>query len=178
MRYQLTLPKGAIKRRGTVYIGSHTDMIWSPVNPEDNGGWKNGDILSVTCSFNLNPDVNPKPPSYDYGGLCAGACNSGDSSAVAALIRAAKNLPLRTTGVLLNSGMTTNTTPASDNIFYGATYEAATFHLERTYPNNKTLVNYKYHWEMIFNGANTVADGENVEIVFGYGDPMESDGKS
>jgi hypothetical protein len=176
MRYQLTLPKGAISRRGTIYVGSHTDMIWSPVNPEENGGWKNGDVLSVTCSFNLNPDVDPRPPSYDYGGLCAGACNSDNTSEIETLIKAAKNLPLRTTGVLLNSKMTTNTTPVSDNIFYGATSEAATFQLEPA--SRGQLVNYKYHWEMIFNGANTVADGDHVEIVFGYGDPMESDGKS
>ena len=175
MRYQLTLPKGAITLRNHIYTGSQTDMIWSPVNPIKKGGWKDGDTLSVTCTFNLTPETDPLPNSTEYVGLSAGACNSNDTGKVNALIQAAKSLPLKSKGALLG-GITKNKSPEPQDIFYAATFESATFQLEPA--SRGELKDYIYHWEMKYNGANTVTDGDHVEIVFGYGDPMESDGVS
>ena len=101
MKYHLTLPKGAITLRNYIYQGSQTHMRWFPENPLKQGGWKDGDILTVICSFNLNPDIYPLPNSTEYVGLSAGACNSEDAAAVQALINEAKSLPFGSKGSLL-----------------------------------------------------------------------------
>jgi hypothetical protein len=173
MTYHLTLPQGLITFRNGMYQGSNTQAVWSPCNPNEAGGWQNGDILIVSCSFNLNPSMPTPPPAREYAGLCAGACNATNQTAVTGLINQAKGLPFSTPGRLLGSGITTSATAAATNLFYNATSVTGTFPLRPA--SRGTLTNYVYQWTMTYNGSNTVANGNTVEIVFGYGDPMDSE---
>lgn len=174
MDYHLTLPKGLITLRNGIYQGSHTEAVWSPFNPIETGGWQNGDTLAVVCSFNLNPNVSPKPPANQYAGLCAGACNATNQGAVNSLIAQAKSLPLASPGKLLGNGISTATSsPPATALFYKCVATTGTFALQPT--SRGTLTNYVYRYVMTYNGSNTVANGNQVEIVFGYGDPMDSE---
>lgn len=173
MVYHLTLEKGAITYRNGIYRGSSTQAVWSPWNPLETGGWKAGDQLSVVCTFNLNPDVNPKPPAKEYVGLCVGACNSTNSDEVNKLENQARQLPLGTKGALLGSNITKSDSPGDSAIFYKAGPTAITIQLEPT--SRGQLENYIYKWVMNYNAANTVASGKEVEIVFGYGDPQHTE---
>jgi hypothetical protein len=173
MIYHLTLPKGLITFRHGIYQGSNTQAVWSPCNPTDNGGWQNGDTLMVSCSFNLNPNIAVPPPSSEYAGLCAGSCSGKDQTTINALIAQAQAIYVPTPGQLLGNGITTSATPADSNLFYNAASVTGTFVLKPA--GRGTLPNYIYQWTMTYNGTNTVADGNDVEIVFGYGDPMNSE---
>ncbi|MEM7037608.1 MAG: hypothetical protein AAF570_11565 [Bacteroidota bacterium] len=173
MIYHLTLEQGAITLRNGIYTGSSTQSVWSPFNPNDNGGWQNGDELNVVCTFNLNPHVTPKPPAIDYAGLCVGACNSTNSDEVASLESQARTLPRGNKGTLLGNGITTEDSTSSTAIFYNAKPYTATVQLEPT--SRGSLVDYVYKWTMIFNGSNTITNGTNTEIIFGYGDPQTTE---
>ena len=173
-KYHLTLPKGLI-----TYRNSNTKAVWSPCNPNDIQGWNQGDILIINCTLDLNPaNVDPMPPSDEYVGLCAGACNSNDTDTIKELIEEARNIRYPNPGELLgfNEAITTETTANPENIFYCATEITGTFPLK---PSSRgVLENYVYHRRMVYKGKNTVADGNSVEIVFGYGDLMDSEVKS
>ena len=171
--YHLTLPKGLITFRNGIYRGSHTEAVWSPANPKDLGGWQDGDTLIVTCSFNLNPEIPSPPPHTDYVGLCAGACNSTNTSEVNSLIRTARSLGFPNPGELVGNGISTSSSRSASAIFYKCTSKIGTFPLQP--PSRGTLTNYVYQYEMLYNGQNTVASGTEVEVVFGYGDPMDSE---
>lgn len=178
MQYSLTLPKGVIVVRGGIFTGSNTTAIWSPCNPNELGGWLDGDQLTVVCTFNLNPPISPQPGAGEYAGLCAGACSDTDKVGVAALISQATSLFVPNPGQLLStngiSQITSNPTATADNIFYNAQSTTGNFTL--TPASRGTLSNYIYQWTMTYNGNNTVvSDGTHVEIVFGYGDPMNSE---
>lgn len=173
MTYNLTLPKGFITFRNGIYQGSNTEAVWSPCNPDDNSGWQDGDILIITCSLNINPAMTNPPPATQYAGLCAGACNDSDQSTINALISQAKQIYVPSPGQLLGTGITTSATPQPSNLFYNAIAIKGTFIL--TPPSRGTLTNYIYQWTLTYNGNNTIAKGNQVEIVFGYGDPMDSE---
>jgi len=173
MKYHLTLPKGAITLRNGIYRGSSTEAVWSPYNPIETGGWEPGDQLEVICTFNLNPDVNPKPPAREYAGLCVGACNSTNQTAVQALESQARSLGLGNKGQLLGTHISTADTAQDSDIFYKSGPTAVTIQLQPT--SRGVLENYIYKWNLHYNGGNTVAPGNEVEIVFGYGDPQFSE---
>jgi len=178
MQYTLTLPAGVITVRNGIYKGSNTQAQWAPCNPLQNGGWKAGDTLLVTCTLNLSPNVNPMPPSTDYAGLCAGACAANNQAAVNALTALAVNLPIPNPGQLLGTGITTSATAIPSAIFYNCIATTGTFVLPAPPPNRGTLTNYIYQYSMAYNAGNTITGaggGNNVEIVFGYGDPMNSE---
>ncbi len=168
MHYTLTLEKGTITLRNHVYHGSSTQASWTPFNPNEIGGWQDGDELIVLANFNLNPTNVPPPPSSSYVGLSAGACNATNQTAIDALVLAAKRQPLRATGSLLG-GITESSQRSDSAIFYQAASETFTVTLSG---NRGSLNNYKYKWTMVYNGDNTVASGTETELVFGYGDPM------
>lgn len=173
--YYLVLKKGKITNRHGIYQGSMHDAVsWAPANPDTQSGWQDGDTLIVLCQFAVNPNVNPQPGANEYVGLCAGACKIGTQE-VQILENEAYRIPTPNPGKLLGSGITTNTTPAADNIFYAATPQK----VDVTLNNGQTLVQYVHTYSMTYNGANTVVgNGNEVEIVFGYGDPQEADVES
>lgn len=181
MEYHLTLPQGTISVRNGIFQGSQTNVIWSPCNPNEMGGWMDGDELNVVCTFNLNPPITPLPGSGEYAGLCVGACSDQDTTGITQLITEAQQIYVPNVGQLLGTSsgqqITTNATPASGNIFYNAQSTSGDFPL--TPSTRGTLSNYIYKWVMFYNGSNTVVpSGSNVEIVFGYGDPMWSESDS
>jgi len=175
--YNLTLQKGAIKVRNGIFTGSSTEAVWSPVNPNENGGWKDADTVTVVCTFNLNPNISPQPSSNNYAGLCVGACSDQDKTGINFLIKQAQGIFVPNPGQLLTYGapstITEDSTPADGNIFYGAQSTVGTFSL--TPSSRGILTNYIYQWQLIYNGSNLVAPNGNVELVFGYGDPQFSD---
>jgi peptidyl-Lys metalloendopeptidase len=176
--YTLTLPEGTISVRNKIFKGSQTEAIWSPCNPNEVGGWLQGDQLAVICSFNLNPPITPQPSASEYCGLCVGACSDQDTNGIATLISEAQGIYVPNPGQLLGvnslNQVTTNTTPVASNIFYSADMTAGTFPL--TPATRGTLSNYIYQWSLTYNGDNTIVpSGSNVEVVFGYGDPMWSE---
>lgn len=175
MEYSLTLPKGAItKTRKGIYQGSNTEAQWAPFNPNLNGGWKSGDTLDVICTFNINPPGITPPPAGEYVGLCAGACHINSPIEIAKLIREATSIGSGNPGKLVGNGIVKGAKTDSA-IFYNAVATTHTIVL----PNGRgTLTNYVYKWAMTYNDTNTVATGEDVEIVFGYGDPMNSEVES
>lgn len=177
MEYTLTLPKGEIKVRNNIFSGSHTEAVWAPCNPKDLGGWQDGDRLHVICAFNLNPPIDPQPPSSRYAGLCAGACSTEDRPKIRELVRMALGLPLPNPGILLDSEISMSSSAGPGDIFYNAQSESQTFQLR---PSSRgELRDYIYKWHMTYNGNNEVVpDGNSVEIVFGYGDPMETEVES
>lgn len=171
MIYNLTLEKGAITLHNGIYTGSSPEAVWSPADPKTLGGWQDGDQLHVVCTFDLNPDVNPKPNASQYYGLVVGACNDADS----ATIKQYENVAYwsQKQGQILGNHITTANSGSSNDIFYSAVSESGTFPL--TPSSRGTLNNLIYKWVMTYNGSNTVADGDHVELVFGYGDPMHDE---
>ncbi len=130
----------------------------------NSNGWQNGDILIVTCSFDLSKSTN----SADYVGLCVGACPANSSEDITAL----ENITIATIeGQLLNLDSPTiikdSTNPPATAIFYNATCSTKTYTLN----SGSKLKNYIYQWTMTYNYSNTIATGTNVEIVFDFGDP-------
>lgn len=171
MIYNLTLEKGAITLRNGIYTGSSTDAVWSPGNPKSLGGWKDGDELHVVCTFDFNPDVNPKPNASQYYGLVVGACNDTDGPT----IRQYENVAYwaQKKGQILGNHITTSNSKSGNVIFNNAVSTTGTFPLS---PSSRgTLNNLIYKWVMTYNGDNTIADGDHVELVFGYGDPMHNE---
>lgn len=178
MEYHLTLPQGTITLRNHIFTGSETQGSWSPFNPNNLGGWKDGDTLTVVCTFNLNPDLNPLPSASEYWGLCVGACAATDNSQVQSLLNQARGLSSRyRTGALLGNYITTETDANYSYIFYKATSTAVTVDLQ---PSSRgTLTNYIFRWDMTYNGNNrVVSSGDDVELVYGYGDPQYGDDES
>jgi hypothetical protein len=170
MIYSLTVAKGAITFTECICIASSINAIWSPCNPVDNGGWQKGDTLIVTCFFNLNPLLGVPPPSTEYGGLYVGACSYLNQNAIQELIVQAKSTCVPNHGQLLGTGITINEIPIASNLFYDAKPVRGTFLLNPAARGK--LNNYIYQWIMKYNECNNITDGGNVEIVFGYGDPM------
>lgn len=178
MEYHLTLPQGTISVRNGIFKGSQTNVIWSPCNPNEMGGWMDGDELNVVCTFNLNPPISPLPGAGEYAGLCVGSCSDQDATGIAQLVAEAQQILVPNIGQLLGTSsgqqITTNATPAAGNIFYNAQPTSGDFPL--TPSSRGSLSGYIYKWVMYYNGSNTVVPGgSNVEIVFGYGDPMWSE---
>lgn len=173
MQYFLTLPKGKITFRNGMYQGSNTEAVWAPCNPNDVGGWQNGDTLTVNCTFNLNPTNVVPPPSTEYAGLCVGSCNAANTAGVKALISEAQAIFVPNPGKILGSTISTSPTPAPNAIFYNAKSMTGTFALQPA--SRGSLNNYIFQWTMTYNANNTIANGTDVEIVFGYGDPMTSE---
>jgi len=181
MEYHLTLDQGTITEsdtgRGRTFTGSGTSASWSPFNPllAKPSGWQEGDKLFVTCSFNLSPTQDGNdiyPPANEYNGLVAGACLNSNAEEIAKLKQDAHNIPGGDPGQLIGSGITKATTKSANAIFYSAKPLTFTTALKPISKNRGTLTNFIYKWEATFNRDNTVADGEHVELVFGYGDPM------
>ncbi len=188
LHYSLTLPQGEITLvgaeagivrgvRGNMYRGSTTIAVWSPAHPIDLGGFKDGDELVVRATFNLNPttmSADLRPPAINYVGLSVGACHSTDRAAVEGLEHKAKNLALGNVGHLLG-GISTSQERSNDAIFYKAeSYVIPEMQLDP--PSRGKLINYVHKWKMIFNSHNTIdPSGKEVELVFGYGDPMFSE---
>lgn len=173
MVYHLTLEKGAITYKDGIYSGSSPESVWSPFNPSENGGWQDGDELQVVCTFDLNPNTDPLPPASQYAGLSVGACNTTNDTKKAKLINKARTLNYGNKGQLLDDAITESDSASDNNIFYKATNEKVTIQLQPT--SRGILSNYVYKWSMVYNGSNTVANGDQVEIIFGYGDPQVVD---
>jgi len=179
MHYVVTLPQGDITiTRNHTFVGSHTSAAWAPFNPDNAGGWKDGDTLTVVCTFNLNPDISPLPVASDYWGLCVGACSASNQAEITDLENLAYMLPFSDrVGALLGSNISSSSSATSQDIFFGATSTATTIALS---PSSRgTLTNYVYKWVMTYNGSNTVvSSGTDVEIVYGYGDPQHGEDQS
>jgi len=169
MKYTLTLPKGQISFKHNLFVGSTTQGQWAPTNPEQQGGWANGDILQVSCTFNLNPPISPLPAASDYEGLVVGALNDPTPQQIEAL----KNQIISTwSGGTVVAGITENSSPGSGDIFYNA--QPQSFTTQLTPSSRGTLTNLVYEWTMAYNGAGGF-DPRNIELVFGYGDPQDSE---
>lgn len=179
MHYLVTLPQGSITiTRNNTFVGSQTAAAWAPFNPDNAGGWNDGDTLSVVCTYNLNPGTTPLPPASEYWGLCVGACSASNQAGVTALKSLAYRLPSTDqVGALLGTNISVSASPNPQDIFYGATSATTTIPLKP--PSRGTLTNYVYKWTMTYNGSNTVVtSGDDVEIVYGYGDPQHGDDQS
>lgn len=169
MKYTLTLPKGQIHFKHNLFTGSETQGQWSPMNPAENGGWKSGDVLQVSCTYNLNPNIKKLPPASDYEGLVVGALNNPTKAQITAL----KNHIIGTfSGGTVVAGITTNSSPGAGDIFYAAA--SKTFSAQLNPPSRGELNNLVYEWTMTYN-AEGGFDPMNIELVFGYGDPMDSE---
>lgn len=174
--YNIILGKGHITYRNGIYKGSdHNSVIWTPANPESQGGWSDGDTLTAYITLDVNPNVSPQPGANEYVGLCIGACSASNQTAVNALIREAETILTPNVGKLLGSHISTSSSKSDTAIFYNASNETHTVTLH----NGQKLNNYITSWTMTYNGSNTVvSSGDDVEIVFGYGDPQEADDQS
>lgn len=169
MVYHLTLPKGVITENRGVFVGSKTHGIWSPFAPGSKSapkGWQAGDKLVVTCTFNLYPNTTDLPKAKDYYGLSVAAINNPTPAEVKKVEGNMKRRSAGTTG----QGVTTSTTPNDQSIFYNAVPEKATFALQ---PASRGIINnIVYHWTMDYNAAYPGVNPTDIEIIFGYGDPM------
>ena len=169
--YILSLPKAAIAIRNKIYVGAAPEAVWIPCNP-DTEGWKKGDTLTVACHINTDPGLGANNPGPDeYAGLVVGACYAKDETAISALENQAHRLLLPNVGQLLNLSPATiikTELPEenSDIIFYDATSTAKNFKLSH---DKGTLNGYIYKWTMKYN--HNYKHNNEVEIVFGYGDP-------
>lgn len=169
MKYTLTLPKGQIKFKHNLFVGSTTAGQWAPMNPAVNGGWKDGDILQVSCTYNLNPKINPLPPASAYEGLVVGALNNATQAQINALMQ---SIIGTWSGGTVVAGITTSRSPGPGDIFYGAAAQKFSAPLK---PSSRgKLTNLVYEWTMTYNG-NGGFNPDNVELVFGYGDPQDSE---
>lgn len=178
MHYHLTLPMGSIKVRNHLFYGSQTIGQWSPFPPDVAGGLQDGDTLTVVCTFNLNPDISPQPPAHEYVGLCVGACAKSNPAAATALLTQAQRITLGTPaskGSLLGTTISTaSSRPSASFMFYAA--QGSVMPAVTLGNNRGTLSQYIYRWTMTYNGQNTVAqNGDDVEIVYGYGDPQSGE---
>lgn len=172
--YHLTLDKAAITYKDGIYTGAAPEAVWSPFDPNQSSGWQDGDQLVVVCTFDLTPDTTPLPAAKYYAGLAVGACSAGSSNVIQGLINQARSLGYGNKGQLLGDNVTRSDTATNGEIFYDATPEKVTVAL--TPSSRGTLTNYKYKWTMTYNGNNNiVSGGDDVEIVFGYGDPHVGD---
>ena len=183
MKYTLTLPEGTITYKGGNYHGTATTGHWSPANPDTFGGLKDKDTVSVVCTFNLNPTMPhnvPMPGYSDYYGLCVGACEKGDTAAITRM-ETAKYYSTKTGQLVqypldgvMQTTTTTNAVATPENIFYNAQSESQP---STVLSNNRgTLPALVYNWTMTYNGSNDIcSNGKDVEIVYGYGDPMDGD---
>lgn len=183
--YNIFLGKGKITYRNGIFKGSdHNSVIWSPVNPETQGGWQDGDTLTAVITLDVNPDTgsnpttgqpNPQPGANEYVGLCVGACSASNTSDVTCLISEAEAIIAPNVGKLVGTHISTSQSESDSAVFYNATSMTHTVTLN----NGQKLENYVTSWTMTYNGNNTVVSGgDDVEIVFGYGDPNEADNKS
>ena len=176
--YHLTLPKGTItKSHGEMYHGSHTTAVWAPYNPLTVGGWKKGDTVEIMCTFNLEPDNLDKkdwPPAKNYNGLCVGACMASDKAAVTQLIASAKRLALGNKGQLIGSHITKANKKSYNDIFYNAQLTILP-NIELNPSNRGTLTGLVYEWTLTYNDEQDVASPKDIELVFGYGDPMAAE---
>jgi len=169
-KYRLTLPIGQIHFKNNLWIGSQTTANFLPWNPEVVGGWKTGDTLQVMCAFDLNPNITPLPPATEYQGLVVGALNNP----TAAEIRALKQTITGTwSGGTVQAGITTNSSPGATDIFYNATSLSAP-PLQLTPSSRGTLPSLVYEWTMTYNASGNF-NPNGIELVFGYGDPMDSE---
>ncbi len=179
--YHLTLDKAAITYKNGIYTGKDPQSTWSPINPdkETADGWQNGDILSVVCTFDLNPvvknelgQIEPQPGANEYSGLCVGACMAGTDD-VSKLINKARGLALPNVGQILTLDaskptiITDAVKPPNTAIFYNAIKSTYTYTLNKV--NNITkkhekLNNYIYKWELTYNGNNTVVKATKVKV--------------
>jgi hypothetical protein len=174
--YNIFLGPGRITNRDGIYRGSdHNAVIWSPANPSSQGGWQDGDTLTASITIDVNPDVTPQPGAREYVGLCIGACSASDTGAVSDLISEAEGIITPNVGELVGDHISTSASKSDSAIFYQAT---SVTH-DVTLHNGEVLENYITSWTMTYNGDNTaVSGGDDVEIVFGYGDPQEADNQS
>lgn len=193
---KINFVEGAV--RGQMFEGSETTANWSPMNPKMRGGFKDGDILRVVATFNLSPENlekegKPWPPASNYVGLSVGACLDSDEGRIQELLGKARALPYEHNGHLLGGILPDESDPEfhegpyqdhhgddpNNYIFLHAkgTRFGAPVPLEKNQYNEHdrgelpgSLV---YKWEMIFNGHNNIdPTGKEVELIFGYGDPM------
>lgn len=175
--YTLVLPLGAITYGNNRWRGDTTEGTWHPANPNTFGGLNDGDIVTITCTFNYNPDVTPLPPAREYYGLAVGSCSATDQPAINGLKRAIGGTA-RAGGLIRGGHMTESQSPSASDIFYKAV-GIMTPSVALTPSSRGTIPPLYYQWTMTYNGNNNVVtDGSNVEIVFGYGDPHvgENDG--
>lgn len=186
MNYTLTEPKGQIVFRNNLFHGSQVEGNWSPFNPEQNQGWQDGDTLTVTCTFNLYPNGTKGPDfvgpnANQYMGLCVGALNKPTPGQI-------QNLKSRISGARIGNGklfdgITTNATPSDNDIFYAAVSTALgtsqTLEGNDQYgsPRGTISGDLIYQWTMQYNASSNF-DPTDIEIIFGYGDPMIDEEKT
>lgn len=168
--YTLTLPQGVITENRGQFVGSETHGIWSPVNPKALGGWKDGDTLTVVCTFNLNPENTADlPPASSYFGLSAAAINNASSTAGETAINQAKTWLASQRAGIVGAGITTGSA-SSSFLFYNASSETENIPLVPT--TRGTITDIVYEWNMTYNANYPNVTVKDIEIIFGYGDPM------
>lgn len=171
MDYVLILPEGAITENRGKFVGSKTVGIWSPHNPDYNGiGWQAGDTLTVVATFNLNPNTPTLPPASEYYGLSCAALNDPTPSGISNIENWLKGQAAGVAG----AGITTNTTPDNNtDIFFNAVPYRTNIQLQ---PSSRgTISNIVYKWTMDYNANYVGVNPLNVELIYGYGDPMLSE---
>lgn len=151
----------------TLLLNSDGSHSWSPNNPNEQAGWFDGDTLEIVGTFDLNPNVDPLPNANEYVGLCLGATNNNDTTAMDDLLAKASSLPTGTTGSLLGTGITSGA-KTDATVFYNATSKVLPS-LQLSPSSRGTLENLVYKWNMTYNGTNTVVNtNREVALVFGY----------
>lgn len=173
MNYTLTVPMTAPASGQGCWFGSSNEAHWFPARPSAFGGLKDGDDVTVTCSFDLTPQSNNSPAYWAYRGLTVGSCPVADRERCGQLSVAAAEISA--TGGLISGGhITQAVAPTGQDIFYNALgLQTPTIPLGR---ERGTIGSIYYQWTMTYNGANDlVADGNKVEIVFGFGSGKSTD---
>ena len=172
MNYFLTLPQGAITVNRGQFVGSHTVGIWSPFNPVHNNGWQEGDTLTIVATFNLYPEnLAPNfPRAFEYVGLSAAALNRPTRERINQVI----GQLMRPSRGTVAEGITENSTPNNaTDIFYNVVSETETISLQ---PSSRgTIQNLVYQWKMDYNSNYENVDPMDIELIFGYGDPMDTE---
>lgn len=168
--YTLTEPKGQITFRDKKWYGSKVEGHWAPYNPNIVGGWKDGDTLTVSVTFNVDPTMppgQPQPPASQYYGLCVAALNEPTEQEIEAVDKKMSGSTGRSGGLF--GGITTSAI-AGSNIFYNAksTPLGASVPVAGGGNLSATLI---FMWTMQYN-AKGGFNAQDIELIFGYGDPM------
>jgi hypothetical protein len=167
MDYSLILPQGVITENRGSFVGSQTHGIWSPCNPVAVGGWKAGDTLIVICTFDLNPNTSDLPDASEYYGLSAAALNNPTANGIQGVINKMK----RQSAGIVEGGITQSATPNNNtDIFYNAVSNSESIPL--TPSSRGTIQNIVYKWTMDYNANYVNVNPINIELIYGYGDPM------
>ena len=145
--------------------------------------------MTVTCTFNPYPGIAAGtskddfvgPAASEYMGVCVGALNNPTAAEIASLKSQIAGSYVGN-GKLF-AGVTANATASASDIFYGATSTSLPSALalkgktESGVSRGSLPAGLIYSWTMTYNGAGGF-NGTDVELIFGYGDPMVDEEKT